>query len=89
MRNRSTQNFSDKPSKMKWNFIDDYDVTNVGYDMANLTLDQFYLTIKSTSFHFKEIYLYTLNEECYKVSEHLPSYFVLLSLNVLYCIYKN
>ncbi|XP_074042747.1 heparan-alpha-glucosaminide N-acetyltransferase [Leptinotarsa decemlineata] len=51
---------------MKWDFIDDYDENQLGYDLSDLTMDQFFLDINLNSSHLEEIYLYTLNEDCYK-----------------------
>lgn len=54
---------------MPWCFIDDYDENNFkDYDLSDLVLDQFYLNInvENSSGH-EDVYLYTLNKECYQV----------------------
>ncbi|CAH1111672.1 unnamed protein product [Psylliodes chrysocephalus] len=61
---------------MPWCFIDDYDENNFkDYDLSDLVLDQFYLNInvENSSGH-EDVYLYTLNKECYQCPYLLTSY---------------
>ncbi|CAG9861337.1 unnamed protein product [Phyllotreta striolata] len=53
---------------MRWCFVDDYDENNIeGFNLADLTLDQFYLNLNIDNKSIAEdVYLYTLNKECYK-----------------------
>ncbi|XP_072384801.1 heparan-alpha-glucosaminide N-acetyltransferase-like [Diabrotica undecimpunctata] len=60
---------------MKWCFIDDYDVSDYrGYSLANLTLDQYYLNIEVAEDIDKNVYLYTLNKECYQCPYLITNY---------------
>lgn len=60
---------------MTWSITDDYgERFSHGYDMANLKMDEFYLTINVSSDY--EYYLYTLHNECFEVGKN--KYFTLL-----------
>ncbi|XP_057660056.1 heparan-alpha-glucosaminide N-acetyltransferase [Diorhabda carinulata] len=58
---------------MKWCMIDDYDVANFkGYNLSSLILDQYYLNINVS--YYKNIFLYTLNKDCYECPYLITDY---------------
>ncbi|KAJ8957118.1 hypothetical protein NQ318_007334 [Aromia moschata] len=59
---------------MTWSFIDDHDERYImGYDMAWLNMDSFYMNVSYSSREFQSIYLYSLRKDCIECP-YVPSH---------------